>query len=397
MIMKKRLIFFFLTLTGCQAYSQAVLKTMLRLPDTGETTKYTSTFGEDADYTINPPGYIDNHDGTVTDTVTGLMWQKTDGGEMTVQNAEQYPDTLTLGGYTDWRLPNAHELFSLQNLQHVNPALDPVFTVTNAQYWWSSEKQLTDTNYTWCANAGGGIGNKPDGETVSAGGTFQYHIRAVRNVNPPVLIQKHFVDNGDGTITDSLTNLIWQKAPYSDTLTWENALTYADTLSFASDTDWRLPNIKELESISIESHVQPSLDTIFHITNPLAHYWASTSLPNQTTKGWYLDTHYGITTYDYKTSRLYVLCVRSNKPRLSTGIRDVNSTQRIEIYPNPFTNKIYLNPTEKNEYCELLNSLGQIVYSGADIQAQDLAYLPGGVYFLKVSGKQVAQYKLIKQ
>ena len=395
--MKKQLVFYFLILTVCNAYSQTVLKTMLRLPDTGETTKYTSTFGEDADYTINPPGYIDNHDGTVTDTVTGLMWQQTDGGEMIVQNAEQYPDTMTLGGYTDWRLPNSHELFSLQDLKHVNPSLDPVFTVTNAQYWWSSEKQLTDTNYTLCTNAGGGIGNKPDAETVSAGGTLQYHVRVVRYVNPPVLIQKHFVDNGDGTITDSLTNLIWQKVPYSDTLTWENALTYADTLTYASDTDWRLPNIKELESISIESSIQPSLDTIFHITNSLAQYWASTTLPNQTTKAWYLDTHYGITTYDYKTSRLYVLCVRSNTPRLITGIKDINSIQRLEIYPNPFTNKIYVNPSEKSEYCELFNSLGQIVFNGTDIQAQDFAYLPGGVYLLKVSGKLVSQYKLIKQ
>ena len=139
------------------------------------------------------------------------------------------------------------------------------------------------------------------------------------------------------------------------------------------------------------------MDTIFHITNPLAHYWASTSLPNQNTKAWYLDTHYGITTYDYKTSRLYVFCVRSNTPRQSTGIKDVSSVQRLEIYPNPFNNKIYVNPTEKNEYCELFNSLGQMVYSGTDIQVQDFAHLPGGVYLLKVSGKQVSQFKLIKQ
>ena len=68
--MKKTLTFYLLVLIGCNAHAQTVLKTMMRLPDTGETTKYTSTFGEDADYTTNPPGYIDHHDGTVTDTVT---------------------------------------------------------------------------------------------------------------------------------------------------------------------------------------------------------------------------------------------------------------------------------------------------------------------------------------
>jgi len=52
--------------------------TMLNLPDTGQTTSYTTTQGEDSDYTINPPSYTDNSDGTVTDNVTSLMWQKED-------------------------------------------------------------------------------------------------------------------------------------------------------------------------------------------------------------------------------------------------------------------------------------------------------------------------------
>jgi len=48
---------------------------MLRLPDTGQTTSYTSTFGEDNDYTIYSPYFTLNGNGTVTDTITGLMWQ----------------------------------------------------------------------------------------------------------------------------------------------------------------------------------------------------------------------------------------------------------------------------------------------------------------------------------
>jgi len=52
--------------------------TDFKLPDTGQTQSFTSTFGEDSDYTINPPSYTDNGDGTITDNVTGLIWQKED-------------------------------------------------------------------------------------------------------------------------------------------------------------------------------------------------------------------------------------------------------------------------------------------------------------------------------
>ncbi len=64
--------------------AQSILKTMKRLPDTGCTSSYTSTPGEDADFTIKATFFVQNGNGTVTDTITSLMWQKTDGGEMTV-------------------------------------------------------------------------------------------------------------------------------------------------------------------------------------------------------------------------------------------------------------------------------------------------------------------------
>ena len=58
-----------------------------RLPDTGITLRYTKTFGEDADYAGSTPSFKDNGDGTVTDEITGLMWQRSDGGEMTLEAA----------------------------------------------------------------------------------------------------------------------------------------------------------------------------------------------------------------------------------------------------------------------------------------------------------------------
>lgn len=63
------------------------------------------------------------------------MWQQTDGGEMTIENAIIYCGTLTLGGHTDWRLPDAQEGFSILNMQYANPAIDTkIFTKTAAEY-----------------------------------------------------------------------------------------------------------------------------------------------------------------------------------------------------------------------------------------------------------------------
>lgn len=315
---------------------QAITKTMLRLPDTGETISYTSTFGEDSDHTINAPYFTLNGDGTVTDTITSLMWQQSDGGEMTMEDATLYCDTLTLGGYSDWRLPNAHESFSILNHQHSNPAMDPaVFPVSEAEYWWTGTRQVNDNNKVWVTNAGGGVGNHPKTETISAGGTKRFHVRAVRDRSAPSMVPQHFVVHADGSATDLLTGLTWQRAAYPDTLSWEDALNYADTLTLAGQDDWRLPNIKELHSINNESIIEPSIENDVFGNTGSRKYWSSTTLPNQTTKAWYMFTQYGITTYDAKSRRHHVLCVRGGQD-IAAGINDDPMLAgRPLVYPVP--------------------------------------------------------------
>ncbi len=154
---------------------------MLKLPDTGQTNRYTPTFGEDADYTINPPSFTDNGDGTVMDNVTGLVWQKADGGEMIWSNAVVYAQTNRVGGQSDWRVPASHEAFSILDHGRVNPALNTnYFTLSAAQYWWTADPQVADATHVWAINAGGGIGAHRQSETLSAGGTNRYHVRCVR-------------------------------------------------------------------------------------------------------------------------------------------------------------------------------------------------------------------------
>jgi hypothetical protein len=352
-----------------------ISKTMRRLPDTGENSGYTSTFGEDADYLYNVPFFINNGNGTIKDTITGLLWQQKDGGEMTYENAAVYCDTLTLGGFTDWRLPTAHEGFSILNQQFANPAIDTnFFTRTLADYWWSSTKQSNDSTKIWCTNSGGGIGNKPKNETVSAGGAFKYHVRAVRDANAPMFISSHFVDNSNGTITDNMTNLIWQKIPYTDSLTWENALNYAESLTLGGYSDWRLPNIKELQSINEERIMNPSIDTsFFKITNN-KKYWSSTTLPNHTNEAWYMNSKFGVTTYDLKTARDLVLCVRgisnfsSSYIFTGNGNWDIATNWQNNLIPPttlPTGYSILINPVAGGE-CTL--TVSQTISQGANIK-----------------------------
>jgi hypothetical protein len=90
------------------------------------------------------------------------------------------------------------------------------------------------------------MGPKPKSETLSAGGTFRYHARYVRGAKPGN--GHNYVNNLDGTITDIDTGLMWTQVPGPAT-TWTGALTWAENLTLAGYSDWRVPNIKEMRTL----------------------------------------------------------------------------------------------------------------------------------------------------
>jgi formylglycine-generating enzyme required for sulfatase activity len=298
---------------GAQSHvvREAIADTPVRkLPDTGQQSDYTATFGEDADYSIDPPSYTTNGDGTVTDKVTGLMWQAVDGGECTVEDAARYCDSLTLAAHTDWRLPTARELFGILDHDRKNPAMDTdFFPDVTAEYWWSVDRRTGDSTRVWVTNAGGGIGPHPKSESVSSGGSKRIHVRAVRDAAPVPTVSTRWLDNGDGTVTDRATGRMWQQVPGVAT-TWEQALVTAEALSLAGHDDWRLPNVKELQSINDEAQANPSVDTSMFHGFPTGKYWSSTTQYSAATRAWYLDFQYGISSYELKTAALRMLCVR---------------------------------------------------------------------------------------
>ena len=111
-------------------------------------------------------------------------------------------------------------------------------------------------------------------------------------------IAGRFKDNGDGTITDNCTGLMWQKDTAdvnpdgkindADRLSWQDALKYCESLSFAGQADWRLPNIRELQSIVDYGRVTPSIDQLFG-AQPGSWYWSSTFYAGGVDNVWGVD------------------------------------------------------------------------------------------------------------
>jgi hypothetical protein len=135
-----------------------------------------------------------------------------------------------------------------------------------------------------------------------------------------------FIDNGDGTITDRLTGLMWTgdaNAPGSGgcspgtAKTWQAALDYAACLnanSYLNYTDWRVPNKKELESLINAGATDTSawLNSHGFINAQPSLYWSSSTYASNTASAWVIDMHYGdIVDYTKTNSDARVWAVRT--------------------------------------------------------------------------------------
>lgn len=277
-----------------------------------EPTEGDAFYGQDATYSGNQPSYTDNGDGTVTDNVTGLMWQQNMGEKISYANAVELVKTMDLGGYTDWRIPTIKELYSLANFTGRCMGETAIDMFINTDYF---DQPIGDVSIgereidgqTWSKTHY--VGLTMTGDTTIFGYNFvdgrlkgypkyspgkgtpnTMYFRMVRG-NESYGIND-FTDNGDGTITDNATGLMWQQADNGSTYDWENALAYAEDLTLAGYDDWRLPNAKELQSIvdysrSPSTTDSPAIDPLFSCTpivDPDGHagqygyYWTSSPL-----------------------------------------------------------------------------------------------------------------------
>lgn len=124
-----------------------------------------------------------------------------------------------------------------------------------------------------------------------------------------------FTDNGDGTVTDNGTQLMWQQAGDGYVGDWSGAIAYAEALNLGGKTDWRLPNIKELHSIINCSKFNPVIDEPPFENTQLVRYWSSTTFEFNTEFAFALNFNYGsIDTRAKTTLTYYARCVRGGKP-----------------------------------------------------------------------------------
>ncbi|MFI3322703.1 MAG: DUF1566 domain-containing protein [Rikenellaceae bacterium] len=138
-----------------------------------------------------------------------------------------------------------------------------------------------DNNGAMAPPPGGG-GNRPMGNPMA---------KQVRAVRGNIYGENKFVDNGDGTISDLATGLMWAQADNGEGIEWVDALPYAEGATLAGYSDWRLPNVKELQSIVDYSRapsskgVEAAIDPIFSCTpfvneagdDDFGYYWTGTS------------------------------------------------------------------------------------------------------------------------
>ena len=119
-----------------------------------------------------------------------------------------------------------------------------------------------------------------------------------------------WVANGDGTVTDVASGLIWQQQDDSIARTQANAITYCQELSLAGNNNWRLPNIKELTSIVDYRAENPSIDAAAFPNTTSSGYWSASNRASSLSAAWAVDFFRGLVLSGIKTSGLYVRCVR---------------------------------------------------------------------------------------
>ena len=332
------------------------------------------------------PAYADNGDGTITDSQTGLMWEKLsdDGSIHDKDNTYTWSDTFdtkiaalngaAFAGHDDWRLPNINELQSLANYGVMLPALNnaafnvgcsPGCTVTTCSctmlnYYWSSTSNEQNPSNTWNVNsafgnisqiaksASGYVRTVRDaapvarGQRLKTGQTICYDTGGAAigcaGTGQDGALQKGqapaYVDNRDGTLTDGRTGLTWEKLSDDGSIhDKDNLYTWTDAFSgkiaalnsarFAGHTDWRLPNINELHSLTNYGAMYPIVhDAAFNAdcsqsctvttcscTAP-GLYWSSTTIQNTPNYAWIVNFFEGHVAITLKSDVSYVRAVR---------------------------------------------------------------------------------------
>lgn len=367
------------SVTGANFAAYDGTNPLISLPATGQKISYAA--GDDGSLSKGVAWsavtrFTDNQDGTVTDSLTGLIWLKDAAclGTALWAQALTAANSLANGqcGLSDgsaagtWRLPNLNEMESLIDVSASNPALPVGDPFTNTlgtwgTYWTSTSyyggiagsseawpvrlsdgRYMNDTNINVKATASNqvwavkGAGSTGSVKLPATGFYIPYAAGDDGTIQSGVkLTAPRFIDNGNGTLTDTMTGLVWLKLADCATLsgTWANALAAVNSLTTGqcglSDGSqagqWRMPNRNELESLADRAQTNDAQyfdytylnkdGSVFQapiFTNYVEaqFYWTSTTDAADPTEAWTAySCDFGV--YDIpKTNVGYTLAVR---------------------------------------------------------------------------------------
>jgi hypothetical protein len=271
--------------------------------------------------------YVDNFDGTVTDPTTGLTWMRCAMGQTwtgstctgeartyTYDQANALTGTVTFAGQSDWRLPNIRELQTIVDRSVYSPSIDSTaFPNTPSEYFWSGSLWVGDSNAVWVVYFHVGFAyynfrSELDAARLVRGGqSFGSLLGLTRPTSD-------YIDNGNGTVTHTSTNLTWKRCAEGQTWTGSTctgearAYTYeqAKALSgttFADESDWRVPTVDELVTLvdySIASPGPTINSSIFPATSN-SFFWSGSPYASYSGYAWDVSFHDGGVAYDYRS------------------------------------------------------------------------------------------------
>jgi hypothetical protein len=119
-----------------------------------------------------------------------------------------------------------------------------------------------------------------------------------------------YTDNGNGTVTDNVTGLMWQQVVAPGTYTWAQAKAYCPTLTLAGKSDWRLPTRIELVSLVDFGQSNPAINTTYFPSTSSDWFWSSSPLAGSSSSAWIVYFYRGLTVDGDVSNAILVRCVR---------------------------------------------------------------------------------------
>ncbi|MDP7611452.1 MAG: DUF1566 domain-containing protein [Nitrospinaceae bacterium] len=232
--------------------------------------------------------------GTVTDTSTGLMWQKrTDGREYNWEDARRYCNDLQLGGYLDWVLPSKEVLADMRDKKDI-------FGPYNRVYYWSSTNYMSSSSHAWHV----GLYNDKVSDLIKTSSSSVRCVRGGRQNQAAIGPKQESTPSG--TVIDQATGLMWQYEQDGVIRNWEKAKKYCRSLFLGGYSDWELPSKEVLEDMLNKKD-------LFDPFELEQWYWTSTSNLKDKSRAWSVGFHYGYAERYSKNSGGYALCVRGGR------------------------------------------------------------------------------------